>query len=84
MTGPFSQSVELRIIARFVSSGDVLDYKPLKASKFSLANSILRESVLVHKISDLLQSKEVGTSGLRAEILSNFGINLLLLLPVLC
>lgn len=45
MIGLFSQSEELHNTALFESYGDILNCKPLEISKFSLMNSIPRESV---------------------------------------
>lgn len=59
MSGHFNPQVSiLYAIAGFVSSGDILYYKPLKISKFRyLINSIPRETVLLHNPSGLFYVK---------------------------
>lgn len=57
MIGLFNQSEELHNTAGFESYGDILNCKPLEISKFSLMNSIPRESVLLHKPTGLFQSE---------------------------
>lgn len=57
MVGIFNQSEELHNNAVFESYGDTLNCKPLEIPKFSLMNSIPRESVLLHKPTGLFQSE---------------------------